>query len=1075
MRNLKRTLSLVLAAMMLIGMMVVSAGAASKDFTDSSEIQNKEAVEIMVALNVISGKDDGSYFDPTGTLTREEMAKVISYVMNGGVEPVVGTKVTPTYSDIKGIWSEKYIEYCTSMGIINGDGAGKFNPTGTLTAEQAAKMFLTAMGYNANVFGFTGSSWAINVGRYANEAGLYKNLGHVVPSDPISRDDACQMAYNAIQATMMRRTWSQDLQTGELTETYAPWVEGGVAHTLLGEKFNGTIEVGFLTGYNYDVNKKIWTYSFAANTAFGTTISVTNPLTTLSLKSDVDYTGLFGQQVKVIYDSSTNDAVYGIYANESKVLAEGYTGNLPSSIVGTDESVSFAGTTYKLDTTAGTTGVYNSNNATKVNDLRDLNNTSALASIRLIDNDNDTKVDAVVMVPHTVAKVTYVGTSSITVDNGIGSQKLDEIAIYDGVAKDDYVLYTASARSATQVPTFEKLEVATGTITGTKTGNNFLVDGNWLVNTTATTLNVNDTIEYIALGGRIYYAKVTTSGSTGTDVLAMIYNVGIKGNSGVTAGSVEASIIFADGTKSTVTIDKVNGVDVSSSTGTVPGLIGDNIGAAGTAKDGSSIANNSLPNLLVGELITFQVNDNGNYDVWNLTNGAAYAAPTGSDFLSYEGVTAGGSTYTYSTNTIGGRELAEDAVVFVFEGTAHTAAAANKAYVYTGKEIKNTGANYGGAGYTTYGNALYGKVNGFSYVQVAALGASVKPNVVTGTNYGYLVSDAYTTKENNKNYVNYSYWNGTAVVSGKSEGSNVAGFTAGAVITFDDAGDGLMKNVSVPLTLTTGKVTGWDGSKKISLDSLGNYELSDDTVILYVDSNAKTGVQGDIGIITEAADMDNTIAGTENNVRYITSGTKDVALLVVDVNNYMRPAPSMVVSTVANALIALGTNGSVTIDGAVAATNEATLLAATTAGRTLTISGNFTAPASSNLAGNLVVTGVFTSAGFNVQTGASLKVGTLAGANLTAVSGAAIEVLAPNATAMRMLETGAKVAGAKVTLGAAANAIAANTWFTYAGTTTASGTAIAAGSSVPAGIYVCGTAYYSNNGTITPDTAWVLQ
>ncbi|OUO30920.1 S-layer homology domain-containing protein, partial [Flavonifractor sp. An306] len=116
MRNLKRTLSLVLAALMLMSMMVVGAGAATKDFTDSDEIQHKEAVEVMVALNVVSGKDDGSYFAPTDTFTREEMAKVVSYVMNGGVEPVVGTKVTPTYSDIKGIWSEKYIEYCTSMG-----------------------------------------------------------------------------------------------------------------------------------------------------------------------------------------------------------------------------------------------------------------------------------------------------------------------------------------------------------------------------------------------------------------------------------------------------------------------------------------------------------------------------------------------------------------------------------------------------------------------------------------------------------------------------------------------------------------------------------------------------------------------------------------------------------------------------------------------------------------------------------------------------------------------------------------------------------------------------------------------
>ena len=51
MRNLKRVLSLALAALMLMGMMVVGAGAASKDFTDASEIKNVEAVDVMVALD----------------------------------------------------------------------------------------------------------------------------------------------------------------------------------------------------------------------------------------------------------------------------------------------------------------------------------------------------------------------------------------------------------------------------------------------------------------------------------------------------------------------------------------------------------------------------------------------------------------------------------------------------------------------------------------------------------------------------------------------------------------------------------------------------------------------------------------------------------------------------------------------------------------------------------------------------------------------------------------------------------------------------------------------------------------
>ena len=75
MRNLKRALSLVLAAAMLIGMMVVSAGAVGvDDFSDKENIVNKTAVDTLIALNVIIGKEDCSYFDPTGIVNRADMA-----------------------------------------------------------------------------------------------------------------------------------------------------------------------------------------------------------------------------------------------------------------------------------------------------------------------------------------------------------------------------------------------------------------------------------------------------------------------------------------------------------------------------------------------------------------------------------------------------------------------------------------------------------------------------------------------------------------------------------------------------------------------------------------------------------------------------------------------------------------------------------------------------------------------------------------------------------------------------------------------------------------------------------------
>ena len=170
MNNLKRVLSLGLAGTMLAGMMMVGAGAVNgKDFTDQDEIKHSEAVNTLVTLNVIAGKDTGAY-DPAGSLPRAEMAKLIVYTLNGGKEPVLSTKAVPTYSDIKGHWAEKYIEYCSSLNIISGRGDGTFQPDATVTGTEAAKMTLTAMGYDATVFKFTGVDWAINVNTEANNA-----------------------------------------------------------------------------------------------------------------------------------------------------------------------------------------------------------------------------------------------------------------------------------------------------------------------------------------------------------------------------------------------------------------------------------------------------------------------------------------------------------------------------------------------------------------------------------------------------------------------------------------------------------------------------------------------------------------------------------------------------------------------------------------------------------------------------------------------------------------------------------------------------------------------------------------
>ena len=79
MRNLKRALSLTLASVMLLGMMVISTGAAS--FNDADEIQNIEAAEVLNTIGVMKG--DGENFMPGQTVTRGQMAILVCQILYG--------------------------------------------------------------------------------------------------------------------------------------------------------------------------------------------------------------------------------------------------------------------------------------------------------------------------------------------------------------------------------------------------------------------------------------------------------------------------------------------------------------------------------------------------------------------------------------------------------------------------------------------------------------------------------------------------------------------------------------------------------------------------------------------------------------------------------------------------------------------------------------------------------------------------------------------------------------------------------------------------------------------------------
>ena len=201
---MKKFLSLVLALVMTMSLVTVSAGA--KDFTDSEDLSGEayaEAVNVMSEMGIIDGYAGGA-FQPQGTLTRGAAAKIIACMMLGKTTAeALGTQAAPFKDVPVGSTFAGYIAYCVESGLIDGYADGTFRPQGTLTGFAFLKMLLTALGYDSAIEGYTGPNWTVNVMGRATQIGLTDGNDEFVGNRAATREEACLYAVNALQATLV--------------------------------------------------------------------------------------------------------------------------------------------------------------------------------------------------------------------------------------------------------------------------------------------------------------------------------------------------------------------------------------------------------------------------------------------------------------------------------------------------------------------------------------------------------------------------------------------------------------------------------------------------------------------------------------------------------------------------------------------------------------------------------------------------------------------------------------------------------------------------------------------------------
>ena len=134
----RKILSTLLVLCMLVSLLPTTVLAATT-YNDTDGHWAADAIDRWSGYGVVNGKGEGS-FDPDGQMTRAEAAQVFANLLGLNKEGDISA-----YPDAQGEWYSEAIAKCVAAGILNGKGAGKMDPNGTITREEFLTMYARAI------------------------------------------------------------------------------------------------------------------------------------------------------------------------------------------------------------------------------------------------------------------------------------------------------------------------------------------------------------------------------------------------------------------------------------------------------------------------------------------------------------------------------------------------------------------------------------------------------------------------------------------------------------------------------------------------------------------------------------------------------------------------------------------------------------------------------------------------------------------------------------------------------------------------------------------------------------------
>lgn len=220
--------------------MSLTLPASAAQFPDMPTGWSKDAMQAAVDAGLFEGTEDGR-INPTGELTRAELAKVIAKAFGATVEADLSA-----YTDVNGSWYTQPMALAVKMGVINGTGATSMSPTRKVTRQEAATILARALkladGSAEDLAAFSDASevgsWFVGPVAAMVKAGyLNGSDGKLNPTAIMTRESLAFMMYNIFTTYIQK--------SGEVTEV----PEGNVMVsapdvTLKGVNVTGDLIIG---------------------------------------------------------------------------------------------------------------------------------------------------------------------------------------------------------------------------------------------------------------------------------------------------------------------------------------------------------------------------------------------------------------------------------------------------------------------------------------------------------------------------------------------------------------------------------------------------------------------------------------------------------------------------------------------------------------------------------------------------------------------------------------------------------------------------------------------------------------